>query len=109
MPKATGGATRAAWFVTFMCAALIVGMLVVLWFDRSPTPSRVPYLLIPFLVYLPTPFFAIAREQRGLEEEIHGLRDRVEELERITLGLVAGNTERLPGPTPDNPTTGPRA
>jgi hypothetical protein len=107
MPKATGGTTRAAWGVTLMCVLLIVGMLVLAWFERPP--SRLPYLLIPFLVFLPTPFFAIVHDQRALEEEIHGLRDRVEELERITLGLVAGNTERLPGPTPDNPTTEPRA
>src|SRR5262245_5184656 len=107
MWKTTRGTTRAAWGVTLMCVLLVVGVLVLAWFERPP--SRLPYLLIPFFVFLPTAFFATVHDQRGLEKEIHGLRDRVEQLEKITLGLVAGNTERLPGPTPDNPIAGPRA
>jgi hypothetical protein len=106
MPKATGGATRAAWFLTLMCVALIVGMIVLQWFEQGP--NRLPYLLIPFLVFLPTAFFAIVHDQRGLEEEIRGLRDTVEELERLTLEVGAGKTERLRGPT-DKPTAGPPA
>jgi MFS family permease len=106
MPKPTGGAAKAAWGVAVVCGTVIAGMLAARWLDRGPAPGgtgdRLPFLLIPFLVSLPTAFFALAREHRRLEDEVRNLRERVEELERVTLGVVAGRPDRPPTPRGDD-------